>query len=77
MTKRISILEQERREAVKDYIAQLSQVMNDEVDNAYQRGLYEGHKKGHIFEGRWFLFGIVLGIFIGISFGGVFRSLGL
>lgn len=54
-----SILDQVRREAVRDYRGQLSMVSYDE---GYRRGELDGRRNGHISEGRWFCFGVMFGI---------------
>ena len=58
----ISIIKQERAEAVRDYAGQISMVHADEVQVAYQRGRLSGRVDGHISEGRWWCFGVMCGI---------------
>ena len=62
MTQTPSILARVRREALREYQSQLSQVSSDEVADAYQRGRYDGRVQGHISEGRWWCFGLMCGI---------------
>lgn len=66
MTQKLSIIAQERREAVREYQSQISQVANDEIEDAYRRGRYDGRYdgrvQGHISEGRWWCFGVLCGI---------------
>lgn len=62
----LSILEQERRAAVRDYKQTLAGVENDEAEIAYERGRYDGRVQGHISEGRWWCFGVLCGVALSV-----------
>lgn len=66
----ISIIEQERRKAVKDYQSQISMVHADEVDDAYWKGWYD-HKKMMPSDFRLYSY-FAFGIFIGFISSGIF-----
>lgn len=49
-----------------DRVAQLAQLTNDEVEDAYRRGRYDGRVQGHISEGRWWCFGVLCGVVLSV-----------
>lgn len=61
-----SILSQERTKAVREYAAQLSQVSNDELDEAYERGRYAELTRERTPQWRWWAFGVLCGIVLSL-----------
>lgn len=55
-----------RREALQSYRSQLADAEACEVQDAYQRGRYDGHRNGHISEGRWWCIGVLCGIALSV-----------
>ncbi len=45
---------------------QLSMLHADEVQEAYNRGRWQGRKDGHISEARWWRFGVVCGVALSV-----------
>ncbi len=62
MIQQKSILEQARSEGARSFGSQLSMVHADEVQDAYNRGRWQGRKDGDISEARWWRFGVLCGI---------------
>ena len=55
-----------RREAVREYQSQISQLADDDIKDAYRRGRYDGRVQGHISEGRWWCFGVMCGVVLSV-----------
>ena len=66
MTQELSILAQARRDAVREYQSQISQLADDDIKDAYRRGRYDGRVQGHISEGRWWCFGVMCGVVLSV-----------
>jgi len=66
MTQKLSILAQARRDAVREYQSQISQLADDDIKDAYRRGRYDGRVQGHISEGRWWCFGVMCGVVLSV-----------
>lgn len=65
-----SIIEQERRKAVKDYQSQISMVHHDEVEESYTKG-WDDCRKAMPIKMKLFLY-FNFGVFIGFILAGIF-----